>query len=92
MDLYIQAQCLFLLKEYHRSSYVIKSHGLEKTHILCYNLLLECLYEAKEYNEAVNLIHSIDLDMMGTSAFSSSNSRNDSMLEEEKNVSFLLLS
>lgn len=91
MDLYIQAQCLFLLKEYHRSSFLITSYGLEKTHILCYNLLLECLYEAKEYNEAVNLIHSIDLDMMGTSAFSS-NSRNDSMLEEEKNVSFLLLS
>ncbi|KAL5288926.1 CDC16 family protein [Megaselia abdita] len=85
LDLYMQAHCLFLLKEYHRSAFLIKNHGLEKTHILCYNLLLECLYEANEYNEAVNLIHAVDLDIMGTSAFGS-NSRNDSMMfDEEKN-------
>lgn len=86
-DVYMQAHCLFLLKEYHRSTYLIKNHGLEKTHILCYNLILECLYESKEFSEAVNLINSVDLEVMGSSTFGS-NSRNDSlMIEEEKNVS-----
>ncbi|XP_058988222.1 cell division cycle protein 16 homolog [Musca domestica] len=66
-DVYCQAQCMFLLKEYHRAAHTIRYHKLEKTHIPCYNLLLECLYEAKEYNEAIVVINTVDIEYLASS-------------------------
>ncbi|CAD7076949.1 unnamed protein product [Hermetia illucens] len=66
-DIYWQAQCLFLLREYHRASHIIKFYGLEKTHILCHYLVVECLLEAKEYTEALGVLNSVDVDDMAAS-------------------------
>uniref|UniRef100_A0A1A9X2E8 TPR_REGION domain-containing protein n=1 Tax=Glossina brevipalpis TaxID=37001 RepID=A0A1A9X2E8_9MUSC len=66
-DVYCKSHCMFLLKEYHRAAYTIRMHKLEKTHIPSYNLLLESLYEAKEYNEAVAVINSVDVEFLASS-------------------------
>lgn len=66
-DVYCQAQCMFLLKEYHRAAHTIRLHKLEKTHIPCYNLLLEALYEAKEFNEAIVVINTVDIEFLASS-------------------------
>ncbi|XP_037810048.1 cell division cycle protein 16 homolog [Lucilia sericata] len=66
-DVYCQAQCMFLLKEYHRAAHTIRLHKLEKTHIPCYNLLLEALYEAKEFNEAIVVINTVDIEYLASS-------------------------
>lgn len=66
-DVYCQAQCMFLLKEFHRAAHTIRLHKLEKTHIPCYNLLLESLYEGKEFNEAVVIINTVDIEYLASS-------------------------
>ncbi|KAL9894624.1 cell division cycle protein 16 isoform 1-T1 [Glossina fuscipes fuscipes] len=66
-DVYSKAHCMFLLKEYHRAAYTLRMHKLEKTHIPSYNLLLESLYEAKEYNEAIAVINSVDVEFLASS-------------------------
>lgn len=58
---------MFLSREFHRAVHVIKLHGLEKTNIFCHHLTVECLYEAKEYPEAIELMNSIDLDYLSNS-------------------------
>lgn len=63
-DIYWQAQCMFMLREYHRAAHLIKNRGLEKTNIFCHYLLVECLFEAKEFQEAIDLLNSIDLDYL----------------------------
>uniref|UniRef100_A0A6B2E746 Putative anaphase-promoting complex apc cdc16 subunit n=1 Tax=Phlebotomus kandelakii TaxID=1109342 RepID=A0A6B2E746_9DIPT len=60
MDVYWHAQCLFLLKEYHRAAFILRLHKLEKTDLMCHCLALESLYEAQEYQEALDLGNSID--------------------------------
>ncbi|KAH8311925.1 hypothetical protein KR044_008602 [Drosophila immigrans] len=66
-DVYYQAQCMFLLGEFHRAAHTIQHYRLEKTSLPCFNLLLESLYAAKEYNEAANIIQAVDVDSMSTS-------------------------
>lgn len=66
-DIYWWAQCMFLLREYHRAVHIIKLYGLEKTNIFCHHLIVECLYEAKEYTEAIDLMNSIDLEYLSNS-------------------------
>lgn len=66
-DIYWLAQCMFLLREYHRAAHIIKLHGLEKTNIFCHHLIVECLYEAKEYTEAIDLMNTIDLEYISNS-------------------------
>ncbi|XP_055906784.1 cell division cycle protein 16 homolog [Eupeodes corollae] len=66
-DIYMQANCMFLLKEYQRAVYTIKYHGLEKTNIICFYLVLECLFESKEYNEAITLMNSTDFEFLSSS-------------------------
>lgn len=58
---------MFLLREYHRAAHIIKLHGLEKTNIFCLHLIIECLYEAKEYTEAIDLMNAIDLEYLSNS-------------------------
>lgn len=63
-DVYWEAQCMFLLREYHRAAHIIKLRGLEKTHALCHYLAVESLLEAKEYPEAIELLNQVDLDTL----------------------------
>ncbi|XP_068155741.1 cell division cycle protein 16 homolog [Drosophila tropicalis] len=63
-DVYYQAQCMFLLGEYHRAAHTIQHHKLEKSSLPCFNLLLESLYAAKEFNEAVNVIQTVEVELM----------------------------
>lgn len=61
------AQCMFLLREYHRAAHIIKLHGLEKTNIYCHHLIIECLFEARQYSEAIDLMNAIDLEYLSNS-------------------------
>ena len=70
-DIYWQAQCLFLLKEYHRAAHVIQFHELEKTNINCYYLAIESLFEAKEFNEALGVMNCIEVEDLGTNLLNS---------------------
>lgn len=63
-DVYYQAQCMFLLKEYNRAAHLIRLHKLETTNVACLSLLLECLYEAKAFSEALSVINSVDIDYL----------------------------
>lgn len=53
---------MFLLREYHRAAHIIKLRGLEKSNLLCHYLTVESLLEAKEYQEAIELLNSVDVD------------------------------
>lgn len=66
-DIYWMAQCMFLLKEFHRAAHIIKSRGLEKTHIFSFYLLTECYYEANDYGAAIELLNTVDLDYLAGS-------------------------
>ncbi|KOX67609.1 Cell division cycle protein 16 like protein [Melipona quadrifasciata] len=55
-DVCTLAHCMYLMKQYHRAAHVIRSRGLEKTDILCHYLTVRSLLEAKEYNEALQVI------------------------------------
>ncbi|XP_034112514.1 cell division cycle protein 16 homolog [Drosophila albomicans] len=66
-DVYYQAQCMFLLGEFHRAAHTIQHYHLQKSSLPCFNLLLESLYAAKEYNEAANIIQAVDVETMSTS-------------------------
>lgn len=63
-DVYQQAQCMFMLKEYNRAAHVIKSFGLEKTNLLCLALLIECLYDSDHEQEAVDLLTRVEIEDM----------------------------
>jgi anaphase-promoting complex subunit 6 len=78
-DVFNLAQCMFLLREFNRAAHIIRSRGLEKTNILCHYLLAECLLEAQEYQEALDL-SCVDVEEL---------SMHDSNVEDDemKNVS-----
>lgn len=65
-DVYWQAQCMFLLKEYHRAAHILKLRGLEKTNLFCHYLTVESLLEAKEYTDAIELLNSVDIENMSS--------------------------
>ncbi|XP_015597960.1 cell division cycle protein 16 homolog isoform X2 [Cephus cinctus] len=55
------AQCMFLMKQYHRAAHLIRSHGLEKTDVMCHYLAVRCLLEAKEFTEALQIINETEM-------------------------------
>ncbi|KAG5887178.1 hypothetical protein JTB14_028981 [Gonioctena quinquepunctata] len=59
-DVYWLAQCMYLLKQYHRAAHLLRSKSLEKSNILCTYLTARCLFEANELNEALKVINTID--------------------------------
>lgn len=69
-DVYWKAQCMFLLGEYHRAVHTIRYRGLEKTHLFCHYLAAECLLEAKEYQQAIELLNANECDNLSTSMVS----------------------
>lgn len=85
-DVYWQAQCMFLLREYHRAAYIIRSRGLDKRNLLCHYLAAECLTEAKEYQEALDILNSVDCEVlaknMGTGRKDESSVGEDPVFDE----------
>lgn len=89
-DVYQLAQCMFMLKEYNRASHIIKSSGLEKSNLLCLTLLVECLYDSKDFQEALDLLNTIEIEDLNTSLHNESESELllNQFSEPNKNVSF----
>lgn len=82
---------MFLLKEYHRAASLIRFYGYEKTDVMCLYLLAECLYEAKEYQEGLDVLMSVEIEDLGVT--NTTAVENEATLihlvanEENKNVS-----
>ncbi|CAG9807552.1 unnamed protein product [Chironomus riparius] len=66
-DVYQIAQCMYMLKEYNRASHVIKKSGIETKNLLCLTLLVECLFASNDYQEALNLLNSSEIEDLNTS-------------------------
>lgn len=82
---------MFLLKEYHRAASLIRFYGYEKTDVLCLYLLAECLYEAKEYQEGLDVLMSVEIEDLGVTTTTVDQEGTLIHLvanEENKNVSF----
>ncbi|XP_034935947.1 cell division cycle protein 16 homolog [Chelonus insularis] len=60
-DICTLAQCMYLMKQYHRAAHCIRSRGLEKTDYMCHYLTVRSLLEAKEFNEALQVINESEL-------------------------------
>lgn len=86
-DVYQLAQCMFMLKEYNRAAHVIKSSGLEKTNLLCLTLLVESLYESKDFQEALNLLTTIEFEDLNTSLYNETETELSQSNDPNKNVS-----
>ncbi|XP_053680955.1 cell division cycle protein 16 homolog [Anopheles nili] len=91
-DVYWEAQCMFMLGEYHRAAHSIRSRSLEKTNLLCHYLAAECLNEAKEYQCALDILNSVDCETLScglTSRIESyeSSLKDDSTTDESHNDS-----
>lgn len=56
-DIYWLAQCMYLLKQYHRAAELIMNRGLEKKHVLCYYLAARCFLEAYDLSEAMQVLN-----------------------------------
>lgn len=56
-DVYWLAQALYLSKQYHRAAHLIRSRNLHLTNIQCCYLAAASLREAKEYSEAMEMLH-----------------------------------
>ncbi|CAH0552716.1 unnamed protein product [Brassicogethes aeneus] len=60
-DVYWLAQCMYLLKQYHRAAHLLRSKNLEKSYVLCNYLTVRCLLEANELTDALKVVNLIDL-------------------------------
>uniref|UniRef100_A0A1Q3FUG5 Putative anaphase-promoting complex apc cdc16 subunit n=1 Tax=Culex tarsalis TaxID=7177 RepID=A0A1Q3FUG5_CULTA len=78
-DVYWQAQCMFLLREFHRAAYVIRSRGLDKRNLLCHYLAAECLAEAKEYQEALDVLNGVSCETLAMGGPTPAAGRNESV-------------
>lgn len=90
-DVYQLAQCMFMLKEYNRAAHVIRRSHLEKSNLLCLELLVECLFASKEYQEALNLLTSLDIEDLNSSLYNDTEMENSIIATNEpnKNVSLI---
>lgn len=59
-DVYWLAQCMFLLREYHRAAHIIRSRGLEHTNLSCLHLAADSLFAAKDCAQAIQLLNTVD--------------------------------
>lgn len=53
-----------MMGEYPRAAYLIKYNKCELVHFKCHLLLVECLYQAKNYNEAKEVLTSVDSECL----------------------------
>ncbi|XP_071443692.1 cell division cycle protein 16 homolog [Hetaerina americana] len=80
-DLYWLAQCMYLMKQYHRAAHLILSRGLDKTHMLCHYLAARCLLEAGELEEALSVLQDLETDC-NTNVTSSYAASGDSLVKD----------
>lgn len=78
IDVYWQAQCMYLLKEFHRAAYIIRLNELEKKNLLCHYLAADCLLQSKEYQEALDILNSVEVEELTTSLI---NNYEESLIE-----------
>uniref|UniRef100_A0A182TP47 Uncharacterized protein n=1 Tax=Anopheles melas TaxID=34690 RepID=A0A182TP47_9DIPT len=81
-DVYWEAQCMFLLREFHRAAHTIRSRSLEKTNLLCHYLAAECLNEAKEYQSALEILNSVDCETLSYALSGKAGSHSSSMKDD----------
>ncbi|XP_012271394.1 cell division cycle protein 16 homolog [Orussus abietinus] len=90
-DVCVLAQCMYLMKQYHRAAHLIRSRGLEKTDVRCHYLAVRCLLEAKEFSEALQVINESEIcNSMSHSGISFSD-RADILENAPKNVQSAIL-
>lgn len=85
-DVYWLAQCMYLLKQYHRAAFLLKNKGLHKTHLVCRYLAAKCLLEAKEYNEALELLSCDERESNYSSGSSGITESINSLLDQADNT------
>lgn len=79
-EVYMVANCMLQKGEYHRAAHTITSRGLHKFHLMSYYVACKALLEAKEYQEAIQLMDEVEPDNLL-----------HTMSDPPKNVSILLL-
>ncbi|XP_072759210.1 cell division cycle protein 16 homolog [Anoplolepis gracilipes] len=90
-DICTLAQCMYLMKQYHRAAHLIKRYGLEKTDVMCHYLTVRCLLEAKEYNDALQVINESEICTNITQAGITFADRMDIFQDAPKNVQSSIL-
>ncbi|XP_078037799.1 cell division cycle protein 16 isoform X1 [Augochlora pura] len=90
-DICTLAHCMFLMKQYHRAAHVIKSRGLEKTDVMCHYLTVRSLLEAKEYNEALQVINESEICTNITQSVINYTDRTHVLEDAPKNVQSSIL-
>ncbi|KMQ88903.1 cell division cycle protein 16-like protein [Lasius niger] len=90
-DICTLAQCMYLMKQYHRAAHLIKRYGLQKTDVMCHYLTVRCLLEAKEYNDALQVINESEICTNITQAGITFASRMDIFQDAPKNVQSSIL-
>ncbi|GAB1859993.1 Cell division cycle protein 16-like protein [Camponotus japonicus] len=90
-DVCTLAQCMYLMKQYHRAAHLIKRYGLEKTDVMCHYLTVRCLLEAKEYNDALQVINESEICTNITQAGITFTDRMDIFQDAPKNVQSSIL-
>lgn len=58
-DVYVQAQCLYHLKEYHRAIHCIKTRNLHYTDVACRHLAAKCYVSLTTLLSAANVTFSL---------------------------------
>ncbi|GLG97739.1 Cell division cycle protein 16, partial [Gryllus bimaculatus] len=87
-DVYWLAQCMYLMKQYHRAVNLIKSRGLEKTNLLCLYLVVRCLLEAREPTDALQILSEVEQEgnfNLTTNMITDSTTVNHSLLDNNLN-------
>ncbi|XP_041357865.1 cell division cycle protein 16 homolog [Gigantopelta aegis] len=59
-DVYWYAQTLYHTGQYHRAVHLIRSRKADMSHAECRYLAAKCLYECKEWEEALNVLDRVD--------------------------------
>ncbi|KAL8573823.1 hypothetical protein ACOMHN_019096 [Nucella lapillus] len=80
-DMFWYAQTLYHTGQYHRAATVLRNKKLVEQHDPCRYLAAKCLYECKEYQEALNILGTVEFSMTRPSLLQSSTSN-----EEESRV------
>ncbi|EZA53221.1 hypothetical protein DMN91_005011 [Ooceraea biroi] len=90
-DVCVLAQCMYLMKQYHRAAHLMKRYGLEKTDVMCHYLTVRCLLEAKEYNDALQVINESEICTNITQAGITFSTRMDIFQDAPRNVQSSIL-
>ncbi|ELU11736.1 hypothetical protein CAPTEDRAFT_112715 [Capitella teleta] len=56
LDVYWYAQTLYLTRQYHRATHLLKVHQLEKKIMCCRYLAARCHFDCKEFQEALDIL------------------------------------